>query len=80
VADFPFPMLPLRREIAPEIRRDALLWVGYVAGALDADDYRSNLSSAGFEQIDIEATRIYRVKTHASSRAPGYAVVRRCLR
>lgn len=45
----------------PEIRKSVLLWVGCVAGALAEDDYKSKLASAGFEQIDVEPTRIYRV-------------------
>jgi arsenite methyltransferase len=49
-----------RGEIAPEIRQSVLLWVGCVAGALKDDEYRNKLSAAGFEQIDIEPTRVYR--------------------
>ncbi len=45
----------------PEIRQSVLLWVGCVAGALAEDDYKSKLAAAGFEQIDMEPTRIYRV-------------------
>src|SRR5437870_436253 len=51
-----------RGEIKPEIRSSVLLWVGCVAGALDEVDYRHKLSAAGFEQIEIEPTRIYRVE------------------
>src|SRR5215467_13415881 len=51
-----------RGEINPEIRRNVLLWVGCVAGALDEKEYSAKLSSAGFEQIEIEPTRIYRVE------------------
>jgi ubiquinone/menaquinone biosynthesis C-methylase UbiE len=51
-----------RGAIAPEIRQSVLLWVGCVAGALGDDEYRSKLSAAGFEQIDIEPTRIYRAE------------------
>lgn len=51
-----------RGEILPEIRRSMLLWVGCVAGALDENEYRSKLTTAGFEQIEIEATRIYRAQ------------------
>lgn len=47
-------------QIKPEIRNSVLLWVGCVAGALDEGDYRGKLSSAGFEQIDVEQTRVYR--------------------
>jgi arsenite methyltransferase len=49
-----------RGEIRPEIRKNVLLWVGCVAGALDEMDYRNKLRSAGFEQVDLEPTRIYR--------------------
>ena len=51
-----------RGAIAPEIRQSVLLWVGCVAGALGDDEYRSKLSAAGFERIDIEPTRIYRAE------------------
>jgi ubiquinone/menaquinone biosynthesis C-methylase UbiE len=51
-----------RGEILPEIRRNVLLWVGCVAGALDENEYRQKLARAGFEQIEIEPTRVYRVE------------------
>jgi arsenite methyltransferase len=50
-----------RGEMLPEIRKSLLLWVGCVAGALEENDYRSKLAAAGFEQIDLEPTRIYNV-------------------
>jgi len=46
-------------EISPEIRKNMLLWVGCLAGALDEADYRNWLESAGFQEIDIEPTRVY---------------------
>src|SRR5271169_3489078 len=51
-----------RGEIIPEIRKNVLLWVGCVAGALDENEYRGKLTGAGFEQIEIEPTRIYRAE------------------
>jgi arsenite methyltransferase len=51
-----------RGEILPEIRQNVLLWVGCVAGALEEKEYRGKLASAGFEQVDVEPTRIYRVE------------------
>jgi SAM-dependent methyltransferase len=51
-----------RGEIAPEVRQSVLAWVGCIAGALDEDEYRSKLSGVGFEQIEIEPTRVYRVE------------------
>ncbi len=49
-------------EITPEIRKSVLLWVGCVAGALTETEYREKLTGAGFEQIDVEPTRIYRAE------------------
>jgi arsenite methyltransferase len=48
-------------EVDPQIRQNILLWVGCVAGALEENEYREKLVSAGFEQVEIEPTRIYRV-------------------
>jgi arsenite methyltransferase len=52
----------IRGEMHPEIRQSVLLWVGCVAGALEENEYRAKLASAGFEEIEIEPTRIYRVE------------------
>jgi arsenite methyltransferase len=51
-----------RGEMLPEIRKSVLLWVGCVAGALEENEYRSKLASAGFEQINLEPTRVYRLE------------------
>jgi len=51
-----------RGEINPEIRKSVLLWAGCVAGALEETEYRAKLGSAGFEQIGIEPTRVYRAE------------------
>jgi arsenite methyltransferase len=50
-----------RGEMPDAIRQSVLLWVGCVAGALEEDGYRSKLTAAGFEKIEIEPTRIYRI-------------------
>jgi|SRR5581483_903375 len=50
-----------RGAIPDEIRQKVLLWVGCIAGALDETDYESKLKRAGFEQIEVEPTRLYRV-------------------
>ncbi len=49
-------------EMLPEIRQSVLLWVGCVAGALEESEFRKKLALVGFENIDIEPTRIYRVE------------------
>lgn len=50
-----------RGEIPPEIRKNVLLWVGCVAGALEEHEYKTKLTAAGFEQVGIEPTRIYQL-------------------
>jgi arsenite methyltransferase len=50
----------IRGEIDAEIRKSVLLWAGCVAGALEENEYRAKLTAAGFQQIAIEPTRIYR--------------------
>ena len=51
-----------RGDIPAEVRKSVLLWVGCVAGALDEDEYRTKLAAAGFQDVDIEPTRIYRAE------------------
>lgn len=55
-----------RGEMLPEIRRNVLLWVGCVAGALEENEYRDKLAAAGFDDITLEPTRIYRAEDAAS--------------
>jgi arsenite methyltransferase len=51
----------VRGQVPAEIRKSMELWVGCVAGALADDGYRSKLSKAGFHEIDIEITRVYKI-------------------
>jgi SAM-dependent methyltransferase len=51
-----------RGEMLPEIRKNVLLWVGCVAGAIEENEYQTKLASAGFEKIEIEPTRVYRIE------------------
>jgi hypothetical protein len=46
----------------PEIRRSVLLWVGCLAGALEENEYRAKLAESGFERIEVEPVRIYRIE------------------
>ena len=49
-----------RRTVRAELRRSIELWVGCVAGALEESDYRARLAAAGFVEIAVEPTLIYR--------------------
>jgi arsenite methyltransferase len=51
-----------RGAVPPEVRKNMLLWVGCIAGALQDYDYVAKLAKAGFDGIDIEATRVYDVE------------------
>ena len=51
-----------RGEVPEQIRGDMLLWVGFIAGALDENEYRMKLAAAGFEAIGVEPTRVYKVE------------------
>ncbi len=52
----------VRGEVPAEVRRSVELWVGCIAGALGESDYRSKLAAAGFVEIGIEPTRIYKME------------------
>jgi arsenite methyltransferase len=49
----------VRGEMPSQVRQSMELWVGCVAGALTEGEFQTYLAEAGFEQIDIEPTRIY---------------------
>ncbi len=50
-----------RGAIPPAIRRSVELWAGCIAGALDEQDYLAKLRAAGFVDVSIEPTRVYRM-------------------
>jgi arsenite methyltransferase len=51
-----------RGAMLPEIRERVLLWVGCIAGALEENEYRSKLIGAGFVNVTLEPTRVYRAE------------------
>jgi arsenite methyltransferase len=51
-----------RGEVPAVVRRDMLLWVGCIAGALGDTEYTDKLTKAGFKSIDIEPTRVYDIE------------------
>ena len=51
----------VRGPVPAEIRRSVELWIGCVAGALEETEYRAKLARAGFEAVDVEPTRVYKV-------------------
>jgi hypothetical protein len=51
-----------RGEVPEDVRKNVLLWVGCIAGALGDYEYVAKLAKAGFEGIEIEPTRVYDIK------------------
>jgi len=56
----------VRGEVPDEVKRNMELWVGCVAGALQEAEYERLLTAAGFTNVDIEPTRIYRLEDAAA--------------
>jgi len=52
----------VRGEVPDAVRQNMLLWVGCIAGALEENDYRAKLTSAGFADVSFETTRTYNVE------------------
>ena len=52
----------VRGDVQAEIRHSVELWMGCVAGALEESVYRNKLGRAGFHEIEIVPTRIYRAE------------------
>jgi arsenite methyltransferase len=51
-----------RGPVPDDVRRNMLLWVGCIAGALQEQEFAAKLAAAGFTAIEIEPTRIYDIE------------------
>src|SRR5580693_5200727 len=52
----------VRGHVPDDVRKNMLLWVGCIAGALEEYQYVAKLAKAGFDGIDIEPTRVYNIE------------------
>jgi arsenite methyltransferase len=52
----------VRGDVPAEIRMSMELWVGCIAGALGETEYQEKLARAGFENVDVEPTRVYKTE------------------
>jgi len=52
----------VRGSLPPAVRRSMELWVGCVAGALEESEFKDLLAEIGFENPEIEPTRVYRLE------------------
>lgn len=56
-----------QRPVPEEVKNSMEMWLGCIAGALDAETYRSVLEKAGFRDIEIEAVNPYLDGAYAGS-------------
>ena len=52
----------VRGAVPEEIRRNMELWVGCIAGALEETEYLQKLTAVGFESVEVESIRVYKVE------------------
>ncbi|HEY1803120.1 MAG TPA: arsenite methyltransferase [Terracidiphilus sp.] len=52
----------VRGSVPDSVRASMLLWVGCIAGALEEEEYKGKLISAGFADVNLEVTRVYDVE------------------
>jgi SAM-dependent methyltransferase len=50
----------VKGDVPVDIRRSVELWIGCIAGALEEQEYAATLSAAGFRDVSLEPTRVYR--------------------
>ena len=49
----------LTKPLPEKLRQDVLAWAGCIAGAMEVSEYTDKLAQAGFEDIEIQVTRVY---------------------
>lgn len=47
------------REVSPELKKQAELWTGCIAGTISIEEYTSILKDLGFKDIQIEPVHVY---------------------
>ncbi len=52
----------VRGDVPADLRRSMELWVGCIAGALEEREYLAKLSAAGFEHVEVDPWRVYKVE------------------
>ena len=52
----------VRGAVPEQVRRSMEMWVGCIAGALEEYEYVSKPARAGFDEIDLEPTRVYSIE------------------
>jgi arsenite methyltransferase len=52
----------VKGHVPADVRRSVELWVGCIAGALQDTEYADKLKAAGFGEVQIEPTRVYKAE------------------
>jgi SAM-dependent methyltransferase len=61
----------VRGAVPADVRRSTELWVGCIAGALEESEYASKLRAAGFEDVEVEPWRVYKIEDARAFLAEG---------
>jgi SAM-dependent methyltransferase len=61
----------VRGAVPADVRRSMELWVGCIAGALEESEYASKLRAAGFEDVEVEPWRVYKIEDARAFLAEG---------
>jgi arsenite methyltransferase len=51
----------VRGDVPTDLRRSKDRWVGWIAGALEENEYAARLRAAGFADVEVEPWRIYKI-------------------
>jgi arsenite methyltransferase len=51
----------VRGDVPADVRRNVELWVGCIAGAMRDTEYADKLRAAGFDDVEVEPWRIYKI-------------------
>ncbi|SMC45405.1 hypothetical protein [Sporomusa malonica] len=49
----------LKKALPSKLQQDLTAWAGCIAGALSDAEYQGKLTAAGFENIEVQVTRVY---------------------
>ncbi|SFH25526.1 Methyltransferase domain-containing protein [Desulfotomaculum arcticum] len=68
----------LTRALPPNVQQDLLAWAGCIGGALQEQEYRDKLIAAGFNEVELQTTRVYDFSSQQAERIlPGLSEAER---
>ncbi|WP_027364526.1 arsenite methyltransferase [Desulfotruncus alcoholivorax] len=58
----------LTRPLPQKVQQDLLAWAGCIAGALQEQEYRDKLVASGFNEVELQVTRVYDFSSQQTER------------